>query len=119
MVIAENIFGPDVGSLKGKTVCNSPATVDMPTSIVPETIMLHSQVTLGGDIMFVNRIPFFVTISRHIYFGTVEAINNQQKSTLLQSIAQVKHTYLQRGFQIWMANLNIFVGTLLQTYRSP
>jgi hypothetical protein len=101
VMIAEHIFGPDVGSLKGKTVRQYPATVKIQVTSVPESIMSqYSEVTVGGDIMFVNRIPFLVSISRHIYFATAEAIPNQQQKTLLQGIKQIHSIYLQRGFQI-------------------
>jgi hypothetical protein len=50
--------------------------------------------------MFVNRLPFFMTISRHIKFGTAEAIKNQQNKTILAAIKQVKSIYMRRGFII-------------------
>ena len=45
---------------------------------VPEYIMSRYQtVTAAGDIMFVNKLPFFVTISRHIKCSTSEFLANQ------------------------------------------
>ena len=81
IVIAENIFGPDVGLLKGKTVCRSPVPVNPSLVDIPSHIMSHyCEVTLCGDIMFVNRVAFLVTISRHFKFGTTEMLVNQQKT---------------------------------------
>ena len=101
IMIAKDIFGPDVGDLKGKTVRNSPAPVKVPVTSIPEPIMSHYRnVVLASDIMFVNKVAFLVTISRHLYFGTTEAIANQQLKTVAQSIKQEYKLYLQRGFRI-------------------
>ena len=84
IMVAEKIFGPDVGSLKGKTVQHTADRVDPQIFDIPASIMSNYQnVTLGGDIMFVNKIPFFMTISRNIKFGTAEVLQNQQSATIL------------------------------------
>jgi hypothetical protein len=68
--LQKNIFGPDIGSLKGKTVRHAPTPLDPSLVDIPSHIMNHyREVVLGGDIMFVNRVAFFVTISRNIKFG--------------------------------------------------
>jgi hypothetical protein len=51
--------------------------------------------------MFVNKIPFFVTFSCHVKFGTAEMLQNQQSKTILRAIKQVKSVYMmKRGFKI-------------------
>jgi hypothetical protein len=75
--IANAIFGPDVGSLKGKTVRQGAKRVDMSMVDVPAHVLTHYRdITMGGDIMFVNKIPFFMTISRYLSFGTAEMLKN-------------------------------------------
>ena len=41
-----------------------------------DIIKVHHQVTLAVDIMYVNKVPFLVTILRNLKFGTVEALTN-------------------------------------------
>ena len=98
---AEQIFGPDIGSLKGKTVQWQPPRVEVDEVALPITIQQHYQeVTLGCDIMFVNKIPFLMSRSRHIGFGTAQHIKNQQGTTIFNGIRAIHQVYLQRGFQI-------------------
>jgi hypothetical protein len=70
---AEDIFGPNLGSLKGKTVRRpNPHVASGADQIPPEVLKLHKHVTITVDIMFVNNLPFFVTKSRGLQFTTVE-----------------------------------------------
>jgi hypothetical protein len=57
-------------------------------------------VTLAADIMYINRIPFFATVSRHLHFCTAEALANQQPGTLLCAFRNVQQAYASRGFTI-------------------
>ena len=95
------MFGPDIGSLKGKTVRRQPPRVEVNEVALPTTIQQHYQeVTLGCDLMFVNKIPFLMSISRHIRFGTAHHIKNQQGTTIFNGIRAIHQVYLQRGFRI-------------------
>ena len=61
------LFGPSRGSLKGKTVRRRPGKVRPEyISIPPDLYERIKNVTLTADVMFVNRLPFFVTQSRDI-----------------------------------------------------
>eukprot|EP00178_Gracilaria_changii_P013526 TRINITY_DN381_c1_g1_i1.p1 TRINITY_DN381_c1_g1~~TRINITY_DN381_c1_g1_i1.p1 ORF type:complete len:1004 (-),score=118.29 TRINITY_DN381_c1_g1_i1:1292-3985(-) len=66
---------------------------------VPDDIMKrHREVVVCFDVMYVNGIPFAVSISRALKFGTVEAIKNRKAQTLLNSIKVIQATYARRGF---------------------
>jgi hypothetical protein len=101
ILAAEHIFGRDVGSLQGKTVRGKSTRVEGFTVDIPDTIMSrYKNVILAGDIMFVNKIAFFVTVSRYLWFGSVEMIQNRKNKTIITAIKQVKSAYMQRGFVI-------------------
>jgi hypothetical protein len=69
----KHIFGPDHDSWKGKTVRKVSKQVRAGGLIpIPITIMAQYQrVVLCIDVMKVNKMPFFVTMSQAIKFGTV------------------------------------------------
>jgi hypothetical protein len=73
---AEDIFGPDIGSLKGKQVPLTPDVVHFNVPEMPAFIYeRYKDVKVAVDIMYVNKIPFFVSISRDIHFCTSEMLS--------------------------------------------
>jgi hypothetical protein len=98
---AQIMFGPDLGSLKGKTVRQSTTPIQPVLNDLPLEIMSqYRDVTLTGDIFFVNKIMFLVTRSRHIQFSTVETIPNRKPETVLKALLNVRNVYRRRGFNI-------------------
>jgi hypothetical protein len=97
---AEHIFGPDTGSLKGKTVRKPSDQVRSGDLVpIPATIMAHyRKVVLCVDVMKVNKMPFLVTISRAIKFGTVAGLKNAKADTILKQITDARNIYIKRGF---------------------
>jgi hypothetical protein len=58
------IWGKDVSALKGKTVWSKAPRVHGVALRVPkEFIKHHKEVFITMDIFFVNKIPFFLTLS--------------------------------------------------------
>ena len=60
----------------------------------------YRAVTLGMDIMMINKIRFLVRISHNIRFGTRAVITNLKIETLVQSFKQIQLVYMQWGFRI-------------------
>jgi hypothetical protein len=104
---AEMLFGPDVGSLKGKTVRRPGEHVEVHTvPLPPDLLPIISEVTLCCDLMFINKMPFFVTISRGIKFGTVEMLPNQQAPTILHALKRVVSIYTRRNIKVMQAHMD-------------
>ena len=90
ILVAEDIFGPNLGSLKGKTPHRASPRVRPDQQQIPPGIMeRYRDVTLCIGIMYVNGVPFLVTISRHIKFGTVEVLKNRKMTSIVSSIKNV------------------------------
>jgi hypothetical protein len=59
------------------------------TPIPKDILSLYCAVTLCIDIMYVNKLPFLVTISRNIKFATIELLRNRQEGTVGKCITNV------------------------------
>lgn len=63
--------------------------IDLPTGMLER----HGNVTLEADIMYVNKVPFVVTISCGIHFDTAELIKSEKVATIATSIKQELQMY--------------------------
>jgi hypothetical protein len=98
---AEEIFGANLGSLKGKTVRHKGDHVPSLVADVPyHIIKLHKDVTLCFDLMYVNRIVFLVTVSQKIRFGTTERLLSRNSDVVGKALITVMLFYRQRGFRV-------------------
>ena len=102
IVRAEEILGPNLGSLKGKTTRKTPSRVHiMALNDLPDELLEQHNIKLAIDIMYINKvIPFINTTSCNIHFGMAEMIKNERKSTLMTSLKQIIDAYSARGFEI-------------------
>jgi hypothetical protein len=63
ILAAEVVFGPYLGSLKGKTVRKDTDHVHPEYENIPRELMeLYQDVTIAGDLMFVNKIAIFICL---------------------------------------------------------
>ena len=91
---AEDIFGPNLRSLKGKTVTQPGPHIDGCIEGVPLLIKEKFQtVVMGIDIMFMNKILFLVTTSCRLHFGTIKNLKNCQLSTVSAVLDKVIGLY--------------------------
>jgi hypothetical protein len=58
----------------------------------------YRKVVLCVDVMKFKKMPFLVTISWAIKFGTVAWLKNAKEDTILKQITDVRNIYIKRGF---------------------
>ncbi len=98
---AYKIWGPSVATLKGKTVQKKPEPIKTDVVSTPKEICeLHKDVTLTINIFFMNEIPFFVTLSRVLYFTMVTHLPNRSLSQIFKVLKGIFYYYLQQGFRV-------------------
>jgi hypothetical protein len=69
--------------------------------LISATIMVQFQkVTLCIDVMKVNKMPFLVTISRAILFGTVVWLKNAKADNTMKHMQDVSKIYNKRGYTL-------------------
>jgi hypothetical protein len=98
---ANNIFGPNVASMKGKTVRSTQDPVLTEYVEIPkDMVALNKDVTLTADVMFVDGLGFLVTASRSIKSTTKDYVPKRSKADLINSLKKVFEIYSKRGFKI-------------------
>ena len=97
ILAAEDIFGGDLGCLKGKTVRRAPTQVKIPHAS-PQLPLARKKVVLSIDIMYVNDIPFLMTISRDLQFGSAQALSDETYKSIYGALHKIIKVYLHYGF---------------------
>ena len=99
--VALKIWGKNIAALKGKTTRSKPSPVAKDFVKVPtELLKLHREVFLTLDIFFVNKIPFFLTLSRKICFTAVNHLADRTVPQIFKAFKEIYQYYLHRGFRI-------------------
>ena len=99
--IAKDIYGPNLGSLKGKTIwCTLPHLPSGIDPVPPVFLGRHPGVTITMDILFINNIPCLLSMSRGLKFMTIAALLNRQIKTIEEKIWTICTLYHDRGFGV-------------------
>jgi hypothetical protein len=99
--VATNIWDKNIAALKGKTTRSKTRPVARDHVKVPkEFFKLHKEVFLTTDIFFVNKIPFFLTLSRKICFTAVNHLVDRNVPQIFKAFKEMYQYYLQCGFHI-------------------
>ena len=102
------IFGPDRGALRGKTVRKKPEKVRPQLVKIPQQLFERiREVVLTADVMFVNGLPFFVTLSRGIKLWTIEFLPSRTVNQLLSHLTKVIKLYRRGGFVVRTALMDM------------
>jgi hypothetical protein len=88
------IFGPDLTSVRGKTVRKKPAPVVGDYVAVPCMLVEAKKViTLAADVFFVDGTAFLLTVGWRLKFVTAEHVPVQTATSLSKHIKQVLEVY--------------------------
>ena len=99
--ICEQIYGPDVATLKGKTVRTKPKPVVRDYVEIPrQLIQAHKGIILFADIMWIDGVPLLITLSKHVKFITIRYIHDRTKETLMEALDATFIKYNQADFVI-------------------
>ncbi len=102
---AQQIYGKDLGCIKGKTTRTKAHSVKIDVNSGPSQSL---KVVLSVDIMKFMGIAFFVTVSRDIHFITVSVLQDRKKGTIFQVIKTVMNLYKGKGHTVDMIYCNEF-----------
>ena len=96
---AEDIYGPELGCLKGKTVRR--ASTPVRVAHAPTQLSAAQKlVVLAIDIMYVNDIPFLITISRDLHFGSAQAMGDETFKSIYGALDKIIKIYKHYGFSV-------------------
>jgi hypothetical protein len=99
--VARKIWGKNIAALKGKTTWSKSIPVARDYVKVPMELMkLHKEVFLTTNILFVNNIPFFLTLSRNICFTAVNHLADRTVPQIFKAFKEMYQYYLHRSFHI-------------------
>ena len=98
---AHATFGPDLTSVRGKTVRQTPAPVVAEYVSVPRLLVETNRIiTLAADVFFVDRTQFLTTVAWRMKFVTAEHVPVRMASNLSKHITQVLEVYKRAGFVV-------------------
>jgi hypothetical protein len=100
---AHRIFGPNLAGVRGGMVRQPPDSVTTNYVQIPHALLeWHQWVTLAVDVMFVNGVPFLVSMARGLNLVTAEHMPNRTAKQLGAGIVRVMDLNLHGGFQVGM-----------------
>jgi hypothetical protein len=98
---ANQIFGPALANLRGKTTRGKKEHVRVDYVKIPRDLVdMHKYVTLVADVMFVNGLPFLVTSSRGISLVTIEYLPSRTAKRLALTLERVIKVYTRGRFVV-------------------
>jgi hypothetical protein len=103
--VALNIWGKNIAAWKGKTTRRKTNPVARDYVKVPnELLKLHKEVFMTTNIFFMNKIPFFLSLSCNICFTAVNNLADRNVPHIFKAFKEMYQYYLQYGFHIAMVH---------------
>ena len=99
--LAKKAFGPDVGSMKGKSTRKSPIpalsnVIEIPT----ELLSLNEDITLSIDGLNVNTLKFLTSISHDVYYRAGQYLIDATAKEYEKLMYELYYLYRKSGFTI-------------------
>jgi hypothetical protein len=95
------IFGPDLAGIRGRTVRRPSESVTTDYVQIPRAILeRHQLVTLAVEVMFVNGVPFLVSVARGLNLVTAKFMPSRTAKQLAAGITRMIDLYARGGFQV-------------------
>ena len=101
MLVAEDSFGPNLGSLTRKMVRKSLLAVRNNFVLLPHDAKeKFRETTTCADFMKINGIPLFVAIFKDTCFRTIECCTSQHMEVHLTCVNNIDRMVRARGFKV-------------------
>ena len=78
---------------------NKPVEANLATIPVSRSLQKYYQaITLCADVIFINKNPVLVTVSRHLHYSTGQVLRSTKLDDLEENLIKVMKGYQYRGF---------------------
>ena len=94
--VAEDIYGPILGNVRGKTTTQKPHVPQQEEILVPQQV--HQ--SLYADLMWIDKEPFFISVSKPLEYVQVSGIRAKATEELLKATRSHLAPYRHRRFQV-------------------
>ena len=99
--VVQKVWGKNIVSLRVKTTWRNPNVVSRDQLNIPVVLInFQKELLLTCDIIFVNKILFFLALSQKIYFTEVNHLANCTVPDIFKDFKELSQYYLHRGFRI-------------------
>ena len=95
---ANKIWGRNMAYIKGKTTSHKAPIVTIDSNINYQTY--DKNITIMIDIMYVETIPFLISVSKPLDMILINQIKNRKTITIFNQLNKQLGTYLSRGYNI-------------------
>jgi hypothetical protein len=98
---ADDIYGKNLGAIKGKTVRREVKSPVVSMNPVPgEIISRYPDVSLSIDIMSVNAVPFLTAISKELKIGHTVPVTSRHGVVIATALKRIIAKYERRGLSV-------------------
>ena len=100
--LAEKVYGPDLGDIKGKSTRNKPDPITSDLIEIPdELIKVQEDITLSIDGLTVNGLNFLTTISHNIYYRIAQPLSTKTNyQEFIVKLREIELLYRKAGFKL-------------------